>query len=472
MNIDQDLAPREFHVSRQARNRYQFDQSLFTLRGNVVFANFRAARVFAQKMNDKHDLVTYPERAVRAGQINALGLIDEILHYVIGLYREERAPHVMADALNALYQELGREAVDATLRRFAEEFPALAVYRREVDVETWLNDATAGVPNKQLALEEMLMLWVTNVNPATAPFRELFDDADLEKETAYLKVISNLNTFFDASPKFGPDNQQLIEMLRAPALAVPHSLSGQLEYILQRWGVFLGRYLYRLLGSLDLIKEEERMFFPGAGPAVVPVYDYSALEAEPERFSQDKDWMPNLMMIAKNSYVWLDQLSRKYGRAIARLDQIPDEELDQLARWGFTGLWFIGIWERSRASQHIKQMMGNPDAVASAYSLMDYQIAEDLGGDAAFQNLRQRAWRRGIRLASDMVPNHMAIDSRWMMEHPDWFVQLDYSPFPSYTFGGPDWSSDSRVGIFVEDHYFNHSDAAVVFKRRGQMDGE
>jgi len=61
-----DLAPREFHVSRQARDRYQFDQALFSLTGNVIFANFRAVRVFAQKMNSKRDLVNFPERTIRA----------------------------------------------------------------------------------------------------------------------------------------------------------------------------------------------------------------------------------------------------------------------------------------------------------------------------------------------------------------------------------------------------------------------
>jgi glycosidase len=169
--------------------------------------------------------------------------------------------------------------------------------------------------------------------------------------------------------------------------------------------------------------------------------------------------------------VWLDQLSKKYQRSITRLDQIPDEELDQLRRWGFTGLWLIGLWERSRASQRIKQMMGNPEAVASAYSLMDYRIADDLGGDAALHNLRDRARQRGIRLSSDMVPNHMGVDSNWVVEHPDWFVSLDYPPFPSYTFSGPDWSWDGRVGIYLEDHYYDHSDAAVVFKRVDKWTG-
>jgi 4-alpha-glucanotransferase len=115
--------------------------------------------------------------------------------------------------------------------------------------------------------------------------------------------------------------------------------------------------------------------------------------------------------------------------------------------------------------------MGNPEAVASAYSLFDYRIAADLGGEEAYRSLAARAWRRGIRLDSDMVPNHMGLDSSWVVNHPDWFIGLDYSPSPSYTFNGPDLSSDDRVGIFLEDHYYNHSDAAVVFKRVDRWTG-
>jgi glycosidase len=465
------IATREFHVSRKARDLYQFDQTMFALNGNVILANFRAARGFAKKMNDRRDVVSFPEQTIRAGQINALGLIDEILHYIVGLYLEQIDPKAFAEALDILKQKIGEEGLNLALRRFADEFPPLAVYRREVDADTWLAGETAGVPNRQIALEEMLMLWVSNMNPACAPFLELFDDAALEKETAYPSLILELRGFFATKAWFGPDNQPLADLLRAPAIAVPHSLSGQLEYILSRWGFLLGKYLYRLLGSLDLIKEEEKLIFLGPGPADVPVYDFRGQEAEPERFSPDKDWMPNLVMIAKNSYVWLDQLSKRYRRAITQLDHIPDEELDGLANWGFTGLWFIGIWERGPASQRIKQFMGNPDAVASAYSLLDYQIANDLGGDAAFENLRERAWRRGIRLGSDMVPNHMAIDSKWVVEHPDWFISLDYSPFPSYSFNGTDLSWEPRVSIQIEDHYYNRSDAAVVFKRVDKWTG-
>jgi glycosidase len=459
----------EFHVSRKARDFYQFDQSLFSLIGNVIFANFHAARVFAQKMNDKRDLVSFPEHVVRAGQLNAMGLIDEILHYIVGLYREQKNPEVMRQALDWLYARLGKEAVDTALRKFADEFPSVAVYRREVTLEAHLEGETAGVPNRQIELEEMLTLWLAVMNPAFSPFLELFDDTDLKRETVYPQIISSLHEFFAAQPTFGPENQNLVDMLRSPALAVPHSLSGQLEYMRERWGHLLGRYLYRLLSSLDLIREEEKMIFLGPGPA--RVYEFAGLELEPERFSPDRDWMPRLVLIAKHTYVWLDQLSRKYQQPITRLDQIPDEELDTLARRGFTGLWLIGLWERSSASRRIKQLCGNPEAVASAYSLFDYRIAADLGGDAAYQNLKDRAWKRGVRLASDMVPNHMSIDSRWVIEHPDWFVSSDYSPFPSYSFNGPDLSWDERVGIFLEDHYYNRSDAAVVFKRLDRWTG-
>ena len=182
--------------------------------------------------------------------------------------------------------------------------------------------------------------------------------------------------------------------------------------------------------------------------------------------------MPRLVLLAKSTYVWLDQLSRRYARDIRTLDAIPDAELDRLAGWGITGLWLIGLWERSEASERIKRLRGDPDAVASAYSLDDYAIAADLGGPGALADLRDRAAARGIRLASDMVPNHMGIDSRWVLNHPDRFLSLPDSPFPAYTFNGPDLSSDERVGIFLEDHYYDATDAAVVFKRFDRWSGE
>ena len=474
--MDERRGPdREFHISRLARERYGIDESLFALRGGVILGNFHAARVFAQRLNARRDLARFPETAVKAGQINAMGLIDEVLHLVVERYRQEKSPRSLANAQERLAEELGAAQLDAALLRFVDEFPPLAVYGGELDPRAYLGGETGGVPNREVLLEELLMLHLANSNPASAPLAELFDDSALRRDTAYARIAAGLRAHFDFEPYFGPTHQNLVDMLRSPAEAVPHSLSGQLEFIRERWGFLLGSLVYRLLGSLDLIAEEEKPTFGSVGgapaPGHAPVLEFGAQAAEPEQFSPDRDWMPRLVLLAKNAYVWLDQLSKRHGRPLTRLDEIPDEELDTLARWGFTGLWLIGVWERSRASQRIKQLCGNPEAVASAYSLADYRIADDLGGEAAYDELKQRAWRRGIRMATDMVPNHMGIDSRWVCEHPDWFIALEHSPFPVYSFNGPDLSSDERVGIFLEDHYYSRSDAAVVFKRVDRWTG-
>jgi glycosidase len=455
---------REFHVSRKARDRYRFEETLFSSTGNVIFANFHGARVFAHRMNAQKDLVNYPEFSARAGDLNAMGLIDEILHHVIELYAGEKLREPFGKALGHLERELGRGKTDALLRSFTEQFPPNAVYRGESGVEEYLAGTTDGKSNRAVALEELLMLWLANENPAFAKYRELFDDTELRLRTVYLPAIEGLKTFFSMMPGFGPGGVNLIDFLRSPVLASPHSLSGQLRYIRENWGLIFGRFLYRLLSSLDLIQEEEKITF-GGGPGPTAAYEYGGAGEEAERFSPDLDWMPKVVLIAKSTLVWLDQLSKKYGREIRTLDQIPDEEIEILVSRGFNALWLIGIWERSKASKRIKQLSGNPEAEASAYALHDYEISYELGGWPALESFRERCQKRGLKLASDMVPNHTGIDSRWVLHHPDWFIQLEYPPFPGYSYNGENLSGDPRVGVYLEDHYFTRTDAAVVFKR-------
>ncbi len=462
----------EFHVAREARDRYQFDESLFATDGRVVIGDYQAAQRFAHRMNVVREADKHPERAARASDIYAMGLLDEMMHLMAARYRQQVEPGLFARALARLQEQVGADALEATLRAFLQRFPPLAVYRGEMTVEQWLAGSSNGLSHREMALEEMVMLWIANQNPALENYRELFDDAPLARTTAYAPAIQGLRGFFDEQPGFAGAGKSLIDVLMEPILASPDSLAGQLRYIRQKWAPWLGDLVMKLLTGLDFIEEETRARFGGGPPGPTPPPDLSWLDAEIENYTPDTDWMPRVVLLAKNTFVWLFQLSRQYGRPIVSLDQVPDEELDAMAARGITGLWLIGLWRRSRASRRIKQMMGNPEAVASAYAVDDYVIAEELGGEAAMENLRQRAWQRGIRLASDMVPNHMAIDSRWVIEHPDRFLALDYSPFPNYTFDGPDLSDDPRVGVFLEDHYYDHSDAAVVFKRLDRHTGD
>src|SRR5450631_2588232 len=70
----------EFHISRTARERYRFADTLFSFNGNVVFADLAACRAFAYQMNQVREAHLHPDRAVHAGQLFAMGLIDEASH--------------------------------------------------------------------------------------------------------------------------------------------------------------------------------------------------------------------------------------------------------------------------------------------------------------------------------------------------------------------------------------------------------
>ncbi len=452
----------EFHISAKARRKYKISEPLFALQGRIVFANFHESRALARQLNEKGF-------AVPAAELNAFGLMDEVLHMMIQTYVEQQNPNLFSKLEGFLSKE-DEAGYREVLSDFCRTFPPVALIDRPEDIPTYLESEL----NRRVVLEEMILLWLENKNPAYQTISELIASNQLQHPKAFNRLIKQIETALDGEPAFAETGQSLLEWLQAPAKKFPDAIMAQFEYILEHWKPYLGDILSRLLISMDFIREEQMARFDPAvfGPGPTQVIDFSGDDDfEPEQFSADLDWMPQLVLIAKSTYVWLDQLSKTYKTEIRHLDQIPDAELDQLAGRGFSGLWLIGLWERSRASQKIKQIAGNPEAVASAYSLYDYQIAEDLGGEPAYQNLKKRAAKRGIRLASDMVPNHMGIDSRWVVEHPDWFIQSRYSPFPAYRFTGPDLSEDDRVGIFIEDGYWNKTDAAVVFKRVDRWTG-
>ncbi len=484
----------EFHIHRAVRDTHRVDEALFSINGNVIFPNYYTVRVLAQKMNEAN-----PAHVVRAGELNAMGLIDEINHYLLRLYEEKDNPKVFDKAYSHLSSVIGEEKIDICLKKFISDFPPVDVYRNKQTVEEYYAASTGTMSNKSITLEELTLLFFANFNPAFKPYNALFDDTELKKQTSYGNIITELEKFFQNEKPFGPEQKYVFDVLKMPIFASPNTLAGQLAFIKEKWGLILSQhFIEKISGGAELIHEEGKYLFGkghGGKPDIetfIPNYKTDVLteeerlrrkagafdvsfeysQYESERFTNDLDWMPKVVVLAKNTYVWLSQLSKKYQRSITRLDQIPDEELDLLVRWNFTGLWLIGLWERSNASQKIKQMMGNSEAVPSAYSLYDYVIANDLGGEEAFQNLHHRAMHRGIRLAGDMVPNHMGIFSKWVIEHPEYFIQSEHSPYPNYKFTGQNISDDDTIEIRIEDGYWSKSDAAVVFQRIDRRTGD
>ncbi len=415
--------------------------------------NYREAEAISAALNNSNRADRYPELTISPATVFALGLIRSAQRLLIREYSRARGGKLLPLLLEKLEKQPGSKALDSTFNTFLSDF------------------LVEGIPERPDTVEELILLWLSNKNPAAGPMRDLFSDSELKHRTAYRDIISSSYIFLSQFPGFGPGNLHLIDLLRSPAIAHPDNLLDQLEFIRTRWGDLLGDFLTLLLRGIDYLKEESKAHFPpGPGPSIVPSYA-GGLE-EYERFSSDSHWMPEVVLIAKSTLVWLDQISKRYKREVRRLNEIPDEELDMLAHRGFNALWLIGIWERSDASRRIKQWNGNAEAAASAYSLKRYEIADELGGWEALGNLRYRCSIRGIRLASDMVPNHTGLDSDWLFEHPEWFIQCGHPPFPAYTYNGESIVDNHDFGVRLEDHYWDRTDAAVTFKFEDHRNGQ
>ncbi|MEM9292285.1 MAG: alpha-amylase family glycosyl hydrolase [Acidobacteriota bacterium] len=503
MNSSLEPTPqrRELALSRSARDRYDLTEGLFPQRADGSVRDLHLLREMVQRVQRRRGESGEVLAPLSSGSLNALRLVQELLARLLDDYRAHRNPEWKRRALEWLEERFGRERLEVSLTTFLDLFPPPTVYRGEATVESALGDEEPAA--RERVLEEMLLVWLANRNPAAESLRDLWSDEELEAATGYGSMMESLRGFFAGQPRYsaggggapgsgderpveessvGSDSAQgnnLFELLQAPLRAAPDSLAAQLRFLL-RWG-FVSRisgfdHLATLvLTGLDVLREEHRPVFTGPGgppPPPPEVPDFSDLGEEEERFTVDRDWMPELVLVAKNTLVWLHQLSHDHGRPVRRLDEIPEEALAQLAGWGFTGLWLIGIWQRSDASRRIKQLCGNTEAAASAYAVEDYRIAESLGGDEAWRVLRRRAAAHGLRLACDMVPNHFGVDSRWVREHPERFLSLPESPFPVYRFTGPDLSADARYSVRIDDRYYDRTDAAVVFQRIDHQSGD
>ncbi|MDA3956454.1 alpha-amylase family glycosyl hydrolase [Oceanispirochaeta sp.] len=410
------------------------------------------ARQLALEINERLSPPTF----IKAGELYMTAMLIDFYSQAVNEYmkalRGIHGPLTLKDMIPPEFEG----AWNALLSRMDENYPAGKRFDLSTD------------PLKlESRLTSALILKLLNGNEGCKNLKLLFPDKTLQGK-AYNSLLDSLMQFISASSLPLDWEIPLTEILLTPSRLYPGSLEEQIRYITNKYGFIKNKTAY--LSALDLSREENKIGLSGPGP--VEGIDLSFHEDDIAHFSIDSDWMPNLILLAKNCYVWLNQLSDKHKRDIKTLNDIPGEELDEISRRGITGLWLIGIWKRSTASRTIKRVCGNPEAEASAYSLKNYTISEDLGAREALQALTQRCLQKGIRLASDMVPNHTGIDSDWMIEKPDYFLQTNQSPYPGYTFQGLDLSPDPRIGLFLEDGYYDKSDASVVFMREDRVRNE
>lgn len=464
--------PLDFFVSQKAWQKFELPKILQQLKQIPQGKEIARSRILVHQINQ----YTKPHLALAPAEFTAIGLINEIFHYLTNYYVEDLDDQVFKTIAKQYQKKNSKEQSQQTIEKFVSHFYPLNFLNESAQPQKDIKEISNDPDLILTFLAETIYVDLFNENPAATRYRIVYDNQELQEDQSYQKLKKTMQEQFEKSAGIGRDKKNFLQFLQEPQQADPISVYGQLDYIYTYWAYLLPNYLLsKILRSLDFLKEENTgRSFAGIGErdTFTPNYSDADLFPEYEAFTSDRDWMPNVILLAKNAYVWLYQLSQKYAIEIKTLDQIPDQELDILSQRGFTALWLIGLWQRSPSSSRIKHLCGNPDAIASAYSIFEYSIDELLGGEAAIENLSQRCRLRGIRLASDMVPNHMGVFSKWMVEHPEYFLAVDHCPFPGYQFNGENLSPNKDIGIYIEDGYYNRSDAAVVFKRVDFQTGE
>lgn len=451
------MISRDFRISRRTRTRIKYNEVVFSTEQNLN-SYYPQSQEIAFKYNELKDKeIPY----MSAANLNA----SAILHY---LY-QDIITRYLTNNNKVFFSRLTKEIqndndAESTFTFYSKEFPSPKLAEIEPDIDTFIEETTRGYFLHKVMTFNPAM--TKAIKPLIAPEGLTFP----KTEQALKDLLGGLK---NRGLEHNSIDEDLFTFLITPALLNPESLFDQISYILEEWKDLLSDELMKsLLNALDYHTEETKPIYQGGGKpeTYIPQYDGETLEIE--AFTKDRNWMPNVIMVAKSTLVWLDQLSKYYNRHITTLDQIPNEELDNLRDRGFTALWLIGLWERSDASKRIKNLCGNPDAEASAYSLKNNQIAEGIGGWQALADLKARCDERGIKLAADMVPNHVGIDADWVVEHPEYFIQQSYSPYPCYTYNGPDLSTNPDIEIKIEDHYYDKTDAAVTFRRVDKRTGD
>lgn len=162
----------------------------------------------------------------------------------------------------------------------------------------------------------------------------------------------------------------------------------------------------------------------------------SATLAEQRAVPQDLSIWPRYPSLYEiNTWVWLSDLTQKYGKHLD-LSCIPAPEWDAIAALSFDAVWFMGVWQRSPAgtalANHNKTLLEGfrralpdfrpEDNIGSPYCVRGYIVDDRLGGAEGLALARRELSKRGMNLLLDFVPNHVAPDHPWVAEHPEYFI--------------------------------------------------
>ncbi|RMF04345.1 MAG: hypothetical protein D6772_00705 [Bacteroidetes bacterium] len=134
-----------------------------------------------------------------------------------------------------------------------------------------------------------------------------------------------------------------------------------------------------------------------------------------------------------NTRVWV----KRFGPQ-ATLADVPLGYWSQLARLGVDYVWLMGVWQtgpnvleyalepglRAEYSRVLPDWT-EEDVIGSPYAIDTYTVHQNLGDAHSLSAVRQHIHAAGMRLILDFVPNHFHAESRWLAEHPEFFLAGD-----------------------------------------------
>ena len=182
-----------------------------------------------------------------------------------------------------------------------------------------------------------LIIDLNNENPALLRYKPVFDNTKLLQNSLYRKKIKSDAAVFKTSGKL--KGFSFDDFLREPFKRFPDSIFDQLAFIAENWVDLIPDFLFDLQLALNMLKEDYKLPWSGGEEGSSEIPDYGLGLDEFEAYSEDRDWMPKVIMIAKSTLVWLSQLSQKYEKEIRRLDQQLNRQREHIC---ISIIWLCG----------------------------------------------------------------------------------------------------------------------------------
>lgn len=163
----------------------------------------------------------------------------------------------------------------------------------------------------------------------------------------------------------------------------------------------------------------------------------------------------NSLLYEINTRVWIKRFGPK-----KLLHEIPIEYWNALRSKGFEFIWLMGVWqinpntiEKYCFEDGLKQEYTNAlpdwekkDVVGSPYSIEDYLVSTNLGGNDSLIQLKEQLNSIELKLILDFIPNHFSAESNLIESNPELFLQGTEEEF----------NVDSKTYFKKDDRIFAH----------------